>query len=130
MRNDKTCLNCRYVVENRFCLIVDKNTDTRKTFHHLLFIFLNLTLRKCFWRTIKILIQTSCTPKNTSQEKIVLFSSVRLYIFIGFIPFYSCYFKCRKSYKKSYQTKKKLNQKRSFKTINIQKKKKILKNQD
>jgi hypothetical protein len=24
MRNDKTCLNCRYVVENRFCPIVDK----------------------------------------------------------------------------------------------------------
>jgi hypothetical protein len=33
-----------------------ENTDTRKTFHHLLFILKILPLRKCFWRTIKNLL--------------------------------------------------------------------------
>lgn len=36
IRNDKTCLNCRCVVENRFCPNCGHdNTDTRKPFHHL-----------------------------------------------------------------------------------------------
>jgi hypothetical protein len=35
LRKDKTCLNCRYVVRIDSALIAVKNTDTRKTFHHL-----------------------------------------------------------------------------------------------
>lgn len=36
IRNDKTCLNCRCVVENRFYPNCGQNnTDIRKTFHHL-----------------------------------------------------------------------------------------------
>jgi hypothetical protein len=88
MRNDKTCLNCRYVVENRFCPNCDNKKHTEKRFT---FIFLKiLTLRKCFWRTKKFIIQT-LQPKNISQVKIVLFSWFG-YILLVLSLSIDCYF--------------------------------------
>lgn len=58
-RKDKTCLNCKHVVENKFCPNCgQENTDTCKTFHHLfLHFFEDLThYENAFWRTIRNLL--------------------------------------------------------------------------
>ena len=59
LRKDKTCLNCRHVVENKFCPNCgQKNEDTRKTFYHLfVYFFEDLThYENAFLRTIKNLL--------------------------------------------------------------------------
>ena len=92
MRNDKTCLNCRYVVENRFCPNCgQENTDTRKTFHHLfIHFFEDLThYENAFWRTIKNLLfkPAALTKEYLSGKRLSYLAPVRLYIFISFITF-------------------------------------------
>ncbi|TDE41933.1 DUF3667 domain-containing protein [Flavobacterium rhamnosiphilum] len=92
IRNDKTCLNCRYVVENRFCPNCgQENTDTRKTFHHLFFHFIeDLThYENAFWKTIKNLLfkPASLTKEYLSGKRLSYLAPVRLYIFISFITF-------------------------------------------
>nr|WP_315179830.1 DUF3667 domain-containing protein [uncultured Flavobacterium sp.] len=92
IRNDKTCLNCRYVVENRFCPNCgQENTDTRKTFHHLfVHFFEDLThYENAFWRTIKNLLfkPSALTKEYLSGKRLSYLAPVRLYIFISFITF-------------------------------------------
>ena len=92
IRNDKTCLNCRYVVENRFCPNCgQENTDTRKTFHHLfIHFFEDLThYENAFWKTIKNLLfkPATLTKEYLSGKRLSYLAPVRLYIFISFITF-------------------------------------------
>jgi len=92
IRNDKTCLNCRFVVENRFCPNCgQENTDTRKTFHHLfIHFFEDLThYENAFWRTIKNLLfkPGTLTKEYLSGKRLSYLAPVRLYIFISFITF-------------------------------------------
>ena len=92
IRNDKTCLNCRYVVENKFCPNCgQENTDTRKTFYHLfIHFFEDLThYENAFWRTIKNLLfkPAALTKEYLSGKRLSYLAPVRLYIFISFLTF-------------------------------------------
>lgn len=93
IRKDKTCLNCNYVVENRFCSNCgQENIDTRKSFHHLfIHFFEDLThYENAFWRTIKNLIlrPSSLTKEYLSGKRMSYLAPVRLYIFISFVTFF------------------------------------------
>lgn len=92
IRKDKTCLNCNYVVENRFCPNCgQENVETRKTFHHLFFHFFeDLThYENAFWKTIKNLLfrPASLTKEYLSGKRLSYLAPVRLYIFISFVTF-------------------------------------------
>ncbi len=93
LRKDKTCLNCRHVVDNRFCPNCgQENTDTRKTFHHLfVHFFEDLThYESSFWKTIRNLIfkPASLTKEYLSGKRMSYLAPIRLYIFISFITFF------------------------------------------
>jgi|SRR6218665_1453816 len=93
VRKDKTCLNCNYVVENRYCPNCgQENTDTRKTFHHLfVHFFEDLThYENAFWKTIKNLLlkPASLTREYLSGKRLSYLAPVRLYIFISFVTFF------------------------------------------
>jgi len=93
LRKDKTCLNCRHVVENRFCPNCgQENTDTRKTFYHLfVHFFEDLThYENAFWKTIKNLFLRpgSLTKEYLSGKRLSYLAPVRLYIFISFVTFF------------------------------------------
>ncbi|MGV9004677.1 DUF3667 domain-containing protein [Flavobacterium sp.] len=92
-RKDKTCLNCNYVVENKFCSNCgQENVDTRKTFHHLfVHFFEDLThYENSFWKTIRNLIfhPASLTKEYLSGKRMSYLAPIRLYIFISFITFF------------------------------------------
>lgn len=92
LRKDKTCLNCRYVVDQKFCPNCgQENTDTRKTFQHLFIHFIeDLThYENAFWRTIKNLLfkPAALTKEYLSGKRLSYLAPVRLYIFISFITF-------------------------------------------
>jgi hypothetical protein len=93
IRKDKTCLNCRHVVEERFCPNCgQENTESRKTFHHLfIHFFEDLThYENAFWRTIKNLLfkPAALTKEYLSGKRLSYLAPVRLYIFISFITFF------------------------------------------
>ena len=93
LRKDKTCLNCNYVVENRFCPNCgQENTDTRKTFYHLfIHFFEDLThYENAFWKTIRNLIlkPASLTKEYLSGKRLSYLAPFRLYIFISFVTFF------------------------------------------
>ncbi len=93
LRKDKTCLNCNYVVENKFCPNCgQENVDTRKTFHHLfVHFFEDLThYENAFWKTIKNLLfkPASLTKEYLSGKRLSYLAPVRLYIFVSFITFF------------------------------------------
>ncbi|MGL2963698.1 DUF3667 domain-containing protein [Flavobacterium sp. RSB2_4_14] len=93
LRKDKTCLNCRYVVENRFCPNCgQENTDTRKTFYHLfVHFFEDLThYENAFWKTIKNLLlkPAALTKEYLSGKRLSYLAPIRLYIFISFVTFF------------------------------------------
>lgn len=92
IRKDKTCLNCNYVVEKRFCPNCgQENTETRKTFSHLfVHFFEDLThYENAFWKTIKNLIlrPSALTKEYLSGKRLSYLAPVRLYIFISFVTF-------------------------------------------
>jgi hypothetical protein len=92
IREDKTCLNCRHVVEKNFCPNCgQENTDTRKTFHHLfVHFFEDLThYENAFWKTIRHLLfkPATLTKEYLSGKRLSYLAPVRLYIFISFITF-------------------------------------------
>jgi len=92
IRKDKTCLNCRHVVEQRFCPNCgQENTDSRKTFHHLfIHFFEDLThYENAFWKTIRNLLfkPATLTKEYLSGKRLSYLAPVRLYIFISFITF-------------------------------------------
>jgi len=93
LRKDKTCLNCRHVVDLRYCPNCgQENTDSRKTFHHLfIHFFEDLThYENAFWRTIKNLLfkPASLTKEYLSGKRLSYLAPVRLYIFISFVTFF------------------------------------------
>jgi len=93
LRKDKTCLNCRHVVDQRFCPNCgQENTESRKTFHHLfIHFFEDLThYENAFWRTIRNLLfkPSSLTKEYLSGKRLSYLAPVRLYIFISFITFF------------------------------------------
>lgn len=93
LRKDKTCLNCKYVVENRFCPNCgQENIDIRKTFHQLfVHFFEDLThYENAFWKTIKNLLlkPATLTKEYLSGKRLSYLAPVRLYIFISFITFF------------------------------------------
>lgn len=92
LRKDKTCLNCNYVVENRYCPNCgQENSDTRKTFYHLfVHFFEDLThYENAFWKTIKNLFlkPASLSKEYLSGKRLSYLAPVRLYIFISFVTF-------------------------------------------
>jgi len=93
LRDDKTCLNCRHVVENRYCPNCgQENTNTRKTFHHLfIHFFEDLThYENAFWKTIRNLLfkPSALTKEYLSGKRLSYLAPVRLYIFISFVTFF------------------------------------------
>lgn len=93
LRKDKTCLNCRHVVENRFCPNCgQENIDTRKTFYQLfVHFFEDLThYENAFWKTIKNLLlkPSTLTKEYLSGKRLSYLAPVRLYIFISLITFF------------------------------------------
>lgn len=93
IREDKTCLNCRHVVERRFCPNCgQENTDSRKTFHHLfVHFFEDLThYENSFWKTIRHLLfkPGRLTQEYLSGKRMSYLAPVRLYIFISFVTFF------------------------------------------
>jgi len=93
LRKDKTCLNCKHVVDQRFCPNCgQENTDSRKTFHHLfIHFFEDLThYENAFWRTIRNLLfkPSALTKEYLSGKRLSYLAPVRLYIFISFITFF------------------------------------------
>lgn len=93
VREDKTCLNCNYVVENKFCPNCgQENIDTRKTFYQLfVHFFEDLThYENSFWKTIRNLIfkPASLTKEYLSGKRMSYLAPIRLYIFISFVTFF------------------------------------------
>ena len=92
IRKNKTCLNCRHVVEQKYCPNCgQENTDSRKTFHHLfIHFFEDLThYENAFWKTIKNLLfkPSTLTKEYLSGKRLSYLAPVRLYIFISFVTF-------------------------------------------
>lgn len=92
IREDKTCLNCRHVVAERYCPNCgQENTDSRKTFHHLfIHFFEDLThYENAFWKTIRHLLfkPGRLTKEYLSGKRLSYLAPVRLYIFISFVTF-------------------------------------------
>lgn len=92
IRHDKTCLNCRHVVDKKFCSNCgQKNEDTRKTFHHLfIHFFEDLThYEGAFWKTIRNLLfkPAALTTEYLSGKRLSYLAPIRLYLFISFITF-------------------------------------------
>ncbi|NNT71807.1 DUF3667 domain-containing protein [Flavobacterium sp. IMCC34852] len=93
LRKDKTCLNCRHVVENRYCPNCgQENTDSRKTFVQLfVHFFEDLThYENSFWKTIRNLIfkPSALTKEYLSGKRMSYLAPIRLYIFISFVTFF------------------------------------------
>jgi hypothetical protein len=93
LRKDKTCLNCRYVVENRFCPNCgQENINIRKSFHQLfIHFFEDLThYENAFWKTIGHLLlkPATLTKEYLSGKRLSYLAPIRLYIFISFITFF------------------------------------------
>ena len=92
LRIDKTCLNCRHVVESRYCPNCgQENTTSTKTFHHLfIHFFEDLThYDNAFWKTIFNLFfkPAVLTKAYLAGKRLTYLAPVRLYIFISFITF-------------------------------------------
>lgn len=92
LRIDKTCLNCNYVVDERYCPHCgQENTLSRKTFHHLfIHFFEDLThYDNAFWRTIFYLFfkPASLTKAYMAGKRLSFLAPIRLYIFVSFITF-------------------------------------------
>ena len=93
LRTDKTCLNCHYVVENRYCPNCgQENKETKESFHYLFFHTIEDLVHydSGFWKTIKYLL---FYPGKLSKEYIAgrrkqFVPPVKLYIFISFITFF------------------------------------------
>lgn len=93
IRTDKTCQNCSYVVENKFCPNCgQENTESRQSFHYLFTHFAeDLTHYDIsFWKTIKALLLKPgmLTQEYLSGKRKKFVPPVKLYIFISFVTFF------------------------------------------
>ncbi len=93
LRTDKTCLNCNYVVENKYCPNCgQENVESKQSFHYLFTHFLeDLThYDGGFWITIKTLLfkPAVLTKEYIDGKRKKYVPPVKLYIFISFIAFF------------------------------------------
>ncbi len=93
LRKDMTCLNCRHVVEKRFCPNCgQENKHTRESFHFLFTHFFEdfTHYEGSFWKTIKYLLfyPAKLTQEYLSGKRQAYVQPVRLYIFISFVTFF------------------------------------------
>ena len=93
LRKDMTCLNCRHVVEKRFCPNCgQENKHTRESFHYLFTHFIeDLThYDGSFWKTIKHLLfnPAKLTKEYLAGKRQTYVPPVKLYIFISFVTFF------------------------------------------
>lgn len=93
LREDKTCLNCGTLVEERFCPHCgQENTETRKSFHYLFTHFVEDLVHydSGFWKTIKYLLfyPARLTREYLSGRRQSFVVPVKLYIFISFVTFF------------------------------------------
>lgn len=97
LRNDKTCLNCGTLVEQRFCSNCgQENIETRQSFAHLVkHFFEDIThYEGSFWRTMKYLLFRPgfLTKEYLAGKRKTFLPPVRLYIFVSFLTFFIPYF--------------------------------------
>lgn len=93
IRKNKTCLNCNFIVENKFCPNCgQENVEPRKSFSDLFFHFFeDLThYENAFWKTIKNLLfkPAFLSKEYLSGKRLTYLAPIRLYIFISFITFF------------------------------------------
>lgn len=92
LREDKTCQNCGFIVEDRYCSHCgQENTETRQRFHFLITHFIEdfAHYDSSFWQTVKDLYFKPgfVTKEYLSGKRISYVNPVKLYIFISFISF-------------------------------------------
>ncbi|MBP9793670.1 MAG: DUF3667 domain-containing protein [Flavobacterium sp.] len=93
LREDKICLNCEHVVEQRFCPNCgQENKHTKESFHYLFTHFVeDLThYDSSFWKTIKHLLfnPAKLTKEYLAGKRQSYVPPVKLYIFISFVTFF------------------------------------------
>ncbi|MCU7615366.1 DUF3667 domain-containing protein [Chryseobacterium sp. GMJ5] len=92
IRDDKTCLNCSHIVEERFCPYCgQENTESRQPFYFLFTHFIEdfTHYDGQFWKTLQYLLfkPGKLTKQYLSGKRQVFVAPVKLYIFISFITF-------------------------------------------
>jgi hypothetical protein len=92
LREDKTCLNCGHIVEERFCPHCgQENIETRQPAHFLFTHFIEdfTHYDGQFWKTIKYLLfrPGKLTKEYIAGKRQLYVAPVKLYIFISFITF-------------------------------------------
>lgn len=92
LREDKNCLNCRHMVEERFCPNCgQENIEPRQPFHFLFTHFIEdfTHYDGQFWKTIKYLLfrPGKLTKEYLAGKRQQFVPPVKLYIFISFITF-------------------------------------------
>lgn len=93
IRENKNCLNCGHIVEERFCPNCgQENIETRQPFYYLFAHFIEdfTHYDGQFWKTIKYLL---FKPGRLTKEYLIgkrqaFVAPVKLYIFISFITFF------------------------------------------
>ncbi|WP_370897527.1 DUF3667 domain-containing protein [Chryseobacterium gossypii] len=93
LREDKTCLNCGHVVDERFCTHCgQENTETRQPFYYLFTHFIEdfTHYDGQFWQTIKNLLfkPGRLTREYLAGKRQMYVAPVKLYIFVSFITFF------------------------------------------
>lgn len=93
IREDKTCLNCGYQVEERFCTHCgQENTEPKQVFHYLFTHFIEdfTHYDGQFWKTIKNLLfkPGKLTAIYLEGKRKMYVPPVKLYIFMSFITFF------------------------------------------
>lgn len=91
-REEKDCLNCGHIVEERFCTHCgQENTEPRQPFHYLFTHFIEdfTHYDGQFWKTIKYLLfrPGKLTREYITGKRQMYVAPVKLYIFISFITF-------------------------------------------
>ena len=91
-RENKNCLNCDHIVEERFCPHCgQENTETRQPFHYLFTHFVEdfTHYDGQFWKTFKYLLTRpgKLTKEYLAGKKQLYVAPVKLYIFVSFVAF-------------------------------------------
>lgn len=92
IRENKTCLNCGHLVEERFCPHCgQENTEPRQPFYYLFTHFIEdfTHYDGQFWRTIKYLLLRpgKLTKEYLLGKRQAFVAPVKLYIFVSFVTF-------------------------------------------
>ncbi|WP_449400571.1 DUF3667 domain-containing protein [Chryseobacterium wanjuense] len=93
LREEKNCLNCGHLVEERFCPHCgQENIQPKQPFHYLFTHFIEdfTHYDGQFWKTIKYLLVRPgrLTKEYLEGKRQIYVAPVKLYIFISFITFF------------------------------------------